>query len=197
MSKLVKCKTCGKEIAKGGICPNCGADNRNFFSKHKVITIIAILIVLIGIGSTTIDNNKSDNSKVKSTVSNTNETKNEKKESEKVSVLKDNYIDLYYTGFNKNDLDQNGFYFTAKNLSDKDIIIQVDGDFCIDDKMYSTLTSQEIMKGSESDFSIDIYKTGGKGLVTDLQDFKKSKIKLVILDKDMNTLEEKTIEITK
>lgn len=32
MSKLVSCKACEQEIAKGvKKCPNCGKDQRNFF----------------------------------------------------------------------------------------------------------------------------------------------------------------------
>ena len=52
MSKLVKCKSCGKEVAKGSkSCPNCGKDNRSFFMKHKILTAIAILVVLGVIGA--------------------------------------------------------------------------------------------------------------------------------------------------
>lgn len=43
---MVKCKACGKDIAKGvKKCVNCGKDQRNFFMKHKIITGILILIV--------------------------------------------------------------------------------------------------------------------------------------------------------
>lgn len=49
---LANCKSCGKEIAKGvRKCVNCGADQRNFFSRHKIITGILSLIIIIGIGS--------------------------------------------------------------------------------------------------------------------------------------------------
>ena len=51
MSKMVKCKACGKEIAKGTKCVGCGKDQRNFFMKHKVLTVILTLIILGGIGS--------------------------------------------------------------------------------------------------------------------------------------------------
>ena len=48
---LVNCKACGKEIGKGvKKCVNCGADQRNFFVKHKIITGILVLVI-IGIGS--------------------------------------------------------------------------------------------------------------------------------------------------
>jgi len=48
MSKLTNCKACNKEIAKGvNKCPSCGKDQRNFFGKHKIITGILVLVVLI------------------------------------------------------------------------------------------------------------------------------------------------------
>ena len=51
MSKLVKCKACGNEVAKGvKRCPNCGKDNRSFVVRHKVLSAIAILVVLGGVG---------------------------------------------------------------------------------------------------------------------------------------------------
>lgn len=64
MSKMVKCKSCGKEIAKGVKCPNCGSDNRNFFMKHKVLTIIGAIVVLGGIGIAGSSGSNNDISKV-------------------------------------------------------------------------------------------------------------------------------------
>lgn len=46
--KLVPCKACGQEIAKGvKKCPNCGKDQRNFFMRHKIITFILAVVVII------------------------------------------------------------------------------------------------------------------------------------------------------
>ena len=51
MSKLVRCKACGNEVAKGvKKCPNCGKDNRSFVARHKILSAIAILVVLGGVG---------------------------------------------------------------------------------------------------------------------------------------------------
>lgn len=51
--KLVSCKTCGKEIAKGAICPGCGSNNKSLFSrflgfyfKHPVRNTIVFLLVM-------------------------------------------------------------------------------------------------------------------------------------------------------
>lgn len=52
MSKMVNCKACGKEIAKGvNKCVHCGKDQRNFFMKHKVLTVILALVILGVLGS--------------------------------------------------------------------------------------------------------------------------------------------------
>lgn len=60
-SNMTECKACNKEIAKGvKVCPNCGKDQRNFFARHKIITVILALIVLGGIGAA-ISDNKKDN----------------------------------------------------------------------------------------------------------------------------------------
>ena len=49
---LANCKSCGKEIAKGvRKCVNCGADQRNFFSRHKIITGILALVIIGGISA--------------------------------------------------------------------------------------------------------------------------------------------------
>ena len=51
MSKLVRCKACGNEVAKGvKKCPNCGKDNRSCVARHKILSAIAILVVLGGVG---------------------------------------------------------------------------------------------------------------------------------------------------
>lgn len=57
---LVKCKACEKEIAKGvKKCPGCGADQRNFFGKHKILTGILAIVIIGSIGSALGDEGKS------------------------------------------------------------------------------------------------------------------------------------------
>jgi hypothetical protein len=52
MAKLVNCKACEKEIAKGvKKCPNCGKDQRSFVMKHKIISFIGIIVIIGGISS--------------------------------------------------------------------------------------------------------------------------------------------------
>lgn len=53
MSKLVECKACSKDVAKGvKKCPNCGKDQRNFFMRHKIFTGFLALILFFGVIST-------------------------------------------------------------------------------------------------------------------------------------------------
>lgn len=57
---MKKCKSCQTEIdSKASKCPHCQADQRNWFAKHKILTVILVLI-LIGIASSS--GNKGGNS---------------------------------------------------------------------------------------------------------------------------------------
>lgn len=52
MAKLTKCKACGNEISKGvKSCPSCGKDNRGFMARHKILSAIAIIVILGGVAS--------------------------------------------------------------------------------------------------------------------------------------------------
>ncbi|WP_342045893.1 DUF4352 domain-containing protein [Bacillus sp. OTU530] len=47
MAKLVNCKACDKEIAKGvKKCVHCGKDQRNFFGRHKFLSGIGALVII-------------------------------------------------------------------------------------------------------------------------------------------------------
>lgn len=83
----MNCKSCNGEIAKGvNKCPHCGKDQRNFYMKHKFLSILLVLIFLGVIGSAINDINdtadtdttvvEDDNSK--EAIENTKETISEK-----------------------------------------------------------------------------------------------------------------------
>ena len=40
------CKRCGASVDSKGVCPQCGNDQRDFFVKHKVLSVIAVVILL-------------------------------------------------------------------------------------------------------------------------------------------------------
>ena len=62
---MKKCKSCQSEIDdKAKKCPKCQADQRNWFAKHKIITII-FAFILIGIISGS-GGNKANNSNTSS-----------------------------------------------------------------------------------------------------------------------------------
>lgn len=49
---MKKCKSCGKELDNSAkICPGCGLDQRNWFKKHKILTGLAIFIIIGAIGN--------------------------------------------------------------------------------------------------------------------------------------------------
>ena len=79
---LTTCKACGKEIAKGAKkCPHCGKDQRNFFIKHKILTGILVLVVIMLIGS--LGHNSSNNPTTNSTSTSTSNTTQTKKDTPK------------------------------------------------------------------------------------------------------------------
>ena len=50
--KIKPCKACGKQLdGSAKICPECGKDQRNFFSKHKILTGIIVLLIIGALGS--------------------------------------------------------------------------------------------------------------------------------------------------
>ena len=50
MAKMIKCKTCGEEIAKSAkVCPHCGAKNKKPLAVLRVI--LGILLIIWGIGA--------------------------------------------------------------------------------------------------------------------------------------------------
>ena len=73
---LVKCKTCGADIAKGvKKCPHCGKDQRNFIGRHKVLTVVGIIVILIIIGMASSGGNDNTTAPANSTTKSTDTTK--------------------------------------------------------------------------------------------------------------------------
>lgn len=74
---MKKCKSCQTEIdSKAKKCPHCQADQRNWFVKHKIITVILVL-VLIGVisGGAKGNNTTTDSSTSSNKTTNTNTPK--------------------------------------------------------------------------------------------------------------------------
>lgn len=134
MSKMTNCKACGKEIAKGvNKCIHCGKDQRNFFMKHKIITIVLALVIIIGIGSS-LGGNKPETSNANSSTAKSNESKKNETKTFKVGdvVQLKNYKITVNKVYNVagNDFakpkDGNEFIAvdcTVENISDKEQVI--------------------------------------------------------------------------
>ena len=161
MSKMVKCKVCGKEISKGAKCPNCGKDSRCFVSRHKVLTVICGLVIIGALGSVTggNSNNKiSDSKQTSVSVENSddkqtsvsNENSNKKQMEPELSISATELINAYEENEVKADkmykgkiVEVNGIVDGINSgIDDKAIVILSDGDefsfnniqCCIDDE---------------------------------------------------------------
>ena len=152
MSKMVKCKVCGKEISKGAKCPNCGKDSRCFFSRHKVLTVIGGLVIIGTLGSITggNSNNKiSDNKQTSVSVENSdskqtsvsNENSNKKQMEPELNISATELINAY----KENEVKADKMY--------KDKIVEVNG---IVDAIDSGIDDKAIVRLSDGDeFSFD------------------------------------------
>ena len=151
MSKMVKCKVCGKEISKGAKCPNCGKDSRCFVSRHKVLTVIGGLVIIGALGSVTggNSNNKiSDNKQTSVSVENSdskqtsvsNENSNKKQMEPELSISATELINAY----NENEVKADKMY--------KGKIVEVNG---IVDGIDSDMDDKAVVRLSDGDkFSI-------------------------------------------
>lgn len=136
---MKNCKECGTEISGSAkVCPKCGKDQRNFFQKHVVLTIILVVIVLgIAFGGSG-DNNTSNtvqtNGGTSTGDSNSKETENTPVQIEYTAVdidtmeealknnaaaAKDTYIDKYFEITGKlSTIDSDLKYISLRSLTD-------------------------------------------------------------------------------
>ena len=152
MSKMVKCKVCGKEISKGAKCPNCGKDSRCFVSRHKVLTVIGGLVIIGALGSVTggNSNNKISDSKQTSVsiensdskqTSVSNENSNKKQMEPELNISATELINAY----KENEIKADKMY--------KGKIVEVNG---IVDAIDSGIDDKAIVRLSDGDeFSFD------------------------------------------
>lgn len=60
-----KCPKCQEEISKNAKkCKHCGSDLRNWFLRHKIISVVLIFFVLVIIGGSSGENNKQTNTNI-------------------------------------------------------------------------------------------------------------------------------------
>ena len=140
MSKMVKCKVCGKEISKGAKCPNCGKDSRCFVSRHKVLTVIGGLVIIGALGNIVggNSNNKISDSKQTSV---SNEIENKKQMEPELNISATELINAY----KENEVKADKMY--------KGKIVEVNG---IVDGIDSDISDKAVVRLSNGDeFSFD------------------------------------------
>lgn len=94
MKKLISCKACGKEVAKGSkSCPSCGKDNRSFFAKHKIISGI-LIIAIISILSSAMGGDSENTVGSSETTNNSGITNNTESKKEDSKVNYDNFLKI-------------------------------------------------------------------------------------------------------
>lgn len=104
MGKLVKCKTCGVEIAKSAnVCPHCGAKQKKHIVLGVFLTVFGIFLLLIAVGSSggdTQDRDSGENTKQSA----------EQKESEKaLEVIEIDAPDLWMA-YDENEVNADNLY---------------------------------------------------------------------------------------
>ncbi|QAV10670.1 DUF4352 domain-containing protein [Bacillus vallismortis] len=138
--KLLHCKACGQEIAKGvKKCPNCGKDQRNFFMRHKIITFILAIVVIIILAN--IGNSEDSQASTTTGSDSKKSTKTvQKADIEKLYTNADQFknykVDLYVKVFDV-EQDDDGTYLQGYNnpekLSKNTLIMSDDSDLDIKD----------------------------------------------------------------
>lgn len=129
---LKKCKECGNELSsKVKKCPKCGIDQRNWFTKHKIISSFIILIILGVFGELVNNEDKS----TQTTATNSSLQKKEQLDFKVGDVIKTDNFEITVTSieekskvgseyFQKSPSD-GGTYVTVqwqyKNITDKPI----------------------------------------------------------------------------
>ncbi len=100
MSKMIKCKTCGADIASSAkTCPGCGAKNKKPFYKKWWVWFIVVIVLIgaAGSGATAGSGaNTNNNSSIETASSNKVDTKKETKETEdksnSITVKRENLV---------------------------------------------------------------------------------------------------------
>jgi len=76
MASVKKCKSCKLEIdPKATKCPHCQSDQRNWFIRHPIITILLVISGFFAIGSSGGGSGNSNSNKVSNSVSKSENTK--------------------------------------------------------------------------------------------------------------------------
>ncbi len=165
MAKIVKCKTCGAEIAKSAkVCPKCGAKQKKHIVLGVILVIFGILLISAAIGGGSDDGEPKkvvDSTPVQSQDEDNNSAEPEKTTfgvGEQVSlndvvVTMNNVTESNGSQFNK-PTDGNTFIlceFTIENNSEKDLAVS--SLMCFEAYVDDYSTSMSLSASLESDKS--------------------------------------------
>jgi len=170
---MKKCKSCQTEIdSKAKKCPHCQADQRNWFVKHKIITVILALVLIGAISGGTKGSNTATTSS-NSNTSNTTTTNAPKpspiivKTDTLVNAVKENALNASNTYRDKyveltgrlSNIDSSGKYISLEPIND---------DFSLTNIMcYVTQEQQDIVAGLKKDALVTVV-----GTITDVGEVK-------------------------
>lgn len=165
MAKIVRCKTCGAEIAKSAkVCPKCGAKQKKHIVLGVILVIFGILLISAAIGGGSDDGEPKkvvDSTPVQSQDEDNNSAEPEKTTfgvGEQVSlndvvVTMNNVTESNGSQFNK-PTDGNTFIlceFTIENNSEKDLAVS--SLMCFEAYVDDYSTSMSLSASLESDKS--------------------------------------------
>ena len=128
MAKMIKCKSCSKEIASNAkSCPGCGAKNKKpFYLRGWFIAIVIIMIIVIIGGSDSDDTVSTDGESVETTKVETSKSETSKPKKEKFEMVGDveqetDQFATYLKGVIKNNSGKDCTYVQVTfNLYDSD-----------------------------------------------------------------------------
>ncbi|WP_315073883.1 Ltp family lipoprotein [uncultured Clostridium sp.] len=118
MSKMIKCKTCGKEIDKNAkTCPSCGEKNKKpIFKRWWFILIVLVVIIGALASGGNKGKNTTDESQETTNTSTVNANKDESKQEKAKDTTKENIPKEYQSALKKADSYANIMNFSKKGL---------------------------------------------------------------------------------
>ena len=176
---MKKCKSCQTEIdSKAKKCPHCQADQRNWFVKHKIITVILALVLIGAIsggakGSNTATTSSNSNTSNKTTTNSPKPSPIIVKTDTLVNALKENALNASNTYRDKyveltgrlSNIDSSGKYISLSPVNDNYSLTLI---MC-----YITPEQQDIVAKLKKDELVTVV-----GTITDVGEVKGYSIKV-------------------
>ncbi|OAA92986.1 zinc ribbon domain-containing protein [Clostridium coskatii] len=147
-NKMTTCKACGEQIAKGAKkCPHCGKDQRIFFMKHKIISVVIVVIILGCIGSALGGSKQSNTSNNATSSTKTSNSKNTSQPSTKQQEVKQRQVQGKATDLGA------GTFTVGKDIEEglyDATPVDGSGNFIIQNASEPTLTVNEVLGSADN-----------------------------------------------